>query len=292
MSDQVDAPNPARLLRRFRSVLAVAVGRWMAPRTSLFAAALAFHALLALAPMLMVLLSAAGRLLGQESAQRSLSEAAVRFAGPGADQMVTALLGLLTATRWQSAGTVLGVVLLLFFASSFFATLRAAFDAVWEVRPKGLGHSLLGRAVSSGQTLLAIAAALLVLAAGSLRLVVAPVLARAGMAGAIAWIAWTRLTTLLMIAVALGAVFRYVPSVKPRPRRGAILAGALPAALLLNLASEVFGLVIAKSAVASLYGAAASVIMFLLWVQYAAWIVLLGAEVCRAWGDPALTAHT
>ena len=113
------SPDPARLLKRFRSALALAVGRWMAPRTSLFAAALAFHALLALAPMLMVLLSAAGRLLGQDSARRSLSEAAVRFAGPGADQMVSALLGLLTATRWQSAGTVLGVVLLLFFASSF-----------------------------------------------------------------------------------------------------------------------------------------------------------------------------
>lgn len=286
------SPDPATLLKRFRATLAVAVRRWLAPRTSLFAAALGFHALLALAPVLMVLLSAAGRLLGQESARRSLSEAAVRFAGPGADQMVSALLDLVTEARWKSAGTVLGVVLLLFFASSFFAQLRAAFDAIWDVRSKGFGHSLLGRAVSYGQTLLAVVAAILVLAAGSLRLTVAPVLARAGTAGAVAWLAWTRLTTLLMIVAALGMVFRYVPSVRPRPRRGAILAGALPAALLLNLASEVFGLFIAKSAVASLYGAAASVIMFLLWVQYAAWIVLLGAEVCRAWDEPALTAHT
>jgi len=288
----VHSPDPARLVRRFRSALAVAVDRWLAPRTSLFAAALAFHALLALAPMLMVLLSATGRLLGQESARRSLSEAAVRFAGPGADQMVSALLGLLTATRWQSAGTVLGVALLLFFASSFFATLRDAFDAVWEVRSKGFGRSLLGRVASYGQTLLAVAAAILVLAAGALRSMVGPMLAKAGTVGAITWMAWTRLGTLLMIIAALGAVFRYVPSVRPRPRRGAILAGALPAALLLNLASEVFGLVIARSAVASLYGAAASVIMFLLWVQYAAWIVLLGAEICRAWDESILTAHT
>jgi len=272
-------------------VLALAVTRWLAPRTALFAAALAFHALLALAPMLMVLLSSAGRLLGQESARRSLSDAAVRFAGPGADQMVSALLDLLTATRWQLTGTLVGVALLLYFASSFFAQLRAAFDAVWEVRQKGFGRSLLHRVISYGQTFLVVAAAILVLAAGALRSMVWPMLARAGTAGAITWMAWTRLGTLLMTFAALGAAFRFIPSVRPRPRRGAILAGALPAALLLNLASEVFGLVISRSALASLYGAAASVIMFLLWVQYAAWIVLLGAEVCRAWDESDLTAH-
>ena len=90
--------DASTLLRRFRSVLAVAVRRWLAPRTSLFAAALGFHALLALAPMLMVLLSAAGRLLGQESARSSLSEAAVRFAA------WIVLLGAEVCRAWDDPG--------------------------------------------------------------------------------------------------------------------------------------------------------------------------------------------
>lgn len=274
------------LLRRFRAVLVVATGRWLAPRISLFAAALAFHALLALAPLLLILLSVADRILGEESAQKGLAEAVVRFAGPGADRVVAALLSLVVISGRETTKTLLGIALLLHFASSFFAQLRAALDAVWEVRPKSLRRALLDRVISFGETLLALAAALLVLTLGALRSIVGPVLARFGVAGATAWMAWTRLGTLFMLFLLLGAAFRYVPSVRPRPRPAAVLAGALPAALLLNLAGEVIGFVISRSALASLYGAAGGVIAFLLWVYYSAWLVLLGAEVCRAWDEP------
>lgn len=275
------------LLRRFRAVLTVATGRWLAPRISLFAAALAFHALLALAPLLLILLSAADRILGEESAQKILAETTVRFAGPGADKMVAALLGMVVISGRETTKTVLGVALLLYFASSFFAQLRAALDAVWEIRQQSLRRALLYRLISFGETLLALVAALVVLAFGALRTIVWPVLARFGVAGATAWMAWTRLATLGMIFLFLATAFRYVPSVRPRPGLAAALAGALPATLLLNMAGEVIGLVIYRSALASLYGAAGSLIVFLLWVYYSAWLVLFGAEVCRAWDEPA-----
>ena len=265
-------------------MVVVATRRWLAPRTSLFAAALAYYALLSLAPTLLVVLSVAGRLLGEETARQSLAEAAVRFAGPGADRVASALVGLMPETRWQTAGTVLGVILLLWFSSSFFTQLRAALDSVWEAPGKKIGWALFDRLVSFGETLLALIAALLVLAVGMLRSIVRPFLARTG-AVTMAWTAWTRLGTLLMTFGVLWAVLRFFTSVRPRPRRGAVLAGALPAALTLNLASEVFAYIIGRSAVASLYGAAGSLIMFLLWVYYSAWIVLFGAEICRAWDE-------
>jgi membrane protein len=276
--------------RRFPSVLAVATRRWLAPRTSLFAAALAFQALLAIAPLLLVLLSVAGRLLGHERARGSLAEAAVRFAGPGADRVVSALLDLMGESRGQTSGTVLGITLMLFFASSFFALLRMALDAVWEVRGKRLGRKLFERAISFAQTLLAIAVLALLLAVGAARAIVGPWLVRTGAVGAMAWATWTRVGTLLMTSVVLAAMFRYIPFVRPRPRAGAVLAGAIPAALALNLANEVIGLIIAKSALVPLYGAAGTLVVILLWVQYSAWIFLLGAEVCRAWDDPCLEA--
>lgn len=275
---------------RFPSVLAVATRRWLAPRIALFAAALAFHALLALAPALLVILSAAGRLLGEEAARRSLQEAVVRFAGPGAEQVESALVDMVVASEWRPAGTFLGVALLIYFASIFFAQVRNALDAVWEVRPKSLRRTLFDRVVSIGQTLLAVAAALMVLSWGALRAIVGPEVLRYGATGALAWMAWTRLGTLFMTTAVLIAVFRYLPSVRPRPRPGAVLAGAFPAALTLNLASALFAFVVAKSALASLYGAAGSLIMFLLWVHYSAWIVLLGAEICRAWNETPRTA--
>jgi membrane protein len=263
----------------------IALGRWMAPRTSLLAAALAFQALLALAPILLVLTSIAGRLLGKEAARNSLMEAAVRFAGPGADRVVENFLDTIADTRGYAAGTILGVALLLFFGSSFFAQLRAALDGVWEVKPRGIGRALFDRVLSFIETIVAVSAAILILGAGAMRSIAGPLVARAGVLGAVAWAAWTRAGTLMMTCALLGAAFRYIPGARPRPGWGAALAGALPAALALGVAGELFGYIIGRSAVASLYGAAGSVIMFLLWVQYSAWIVLLGAELCRAWDE-------
>ncbi|HYV84885.1 MAG TPA: YhjD/YihY/BrkB family envelope integrity protein [Patescibacteria group bacterium] len=257
----------------------------MAARTSLFAAAIAFQALLALAPILLVLTSLAGRMLGQEAARRSLMEAAVRFAGPGADQVVSNFLDMITDARGYAAGTILGIVLLLFFGSSFFAQLRGALDSIWEVKPRGLGRALFGRVLSFIETIVAVSAAILVLGAGALRSIAGPLLARTGTLGVFAWSAWTRIGTLAMTCALLGAAFRYIPDVRPRPTWASILAGALPAAVALGVAGDLFGFVIGKSAVASLYGAAGSVIMFLLWVQYSAWILLFGAELCRAWDE-------
>ena len=278
---------PSLFLQRYRAVLARASLRWLAPRISLFAAALAFHALLALAPILLIVLSVAGRFLGEEEARRSLAEALVRFAGQGSADVVTAMLGMVAPSGRLTTGTALGVVLLLYFASSFFAQLRAALDAVWEIQPKSLSRALLRRLISFGETLLAMATALCVLALGVARSIVWPLVNPGGTVVQAAWIVWTRLGTVTMLLAVLAVAFRYIPDLRPRPSRGAVLAGAVPAALLLNLANEVLGLIVTHSALASLYGAAGSVIVFLLWVYYSAWIFLFGAEVCRAWDEPA-----
>lgn len=278
----------ARLARewgRRAGVATLAARRWLAPQTSLFAAALGFQALLALVPILLVLARVAGPLLGRETARQSLAEAAVRFAGPGADRIVSALIELVAAAHGQTTRTLLGVSLLLFFASSFFARSQMALDAVWGVEHKKLGRKLVDRAISLGQALLAVGVSLLVLAAGAVRAVVRPLLTEAGAVGALAWEVWTRVGTLLMTVIVLAAAFRYIPFVRPRPRLAAVLAGAVPAALALHLANEVIGLVVSRSALVPLFGAGGTLVAILVWAQYSASIVLFGAHLCRAWGE-------
>jgi membrane protein len=268
------------------------VRRWIDARTPLFAAALAFQALLAIGPALLMLLAVAGRFLGQERTQRSLFDAANRFVGHGADQMLTALLQFIEAGRPHAIGTIVGAALFVYSASSFFARLRDAFDAIWGVRSPGFGRAVLERLLSMAEAVVAAAAALFLLAAAALRTVVGPAVAQFGSAGAIMWIAWTYAATFMMTLGALTAAFHWIPSARPRPGWGAAAAGALPATMLLNLASHLFGLVVVRSTIASLYGAAASVIMFLLSVYYSAAIVLFGAEVCRAFEQGAGTPAT
>ena len=255
----------------------------MAPRTSLFAAALAFQALLALAPALLVLVPTATRLLGQEETQRGFADAIERFAGRGSAQVGRALLELVASAPAPRGGTLFGVVILLYFVSTFFAQFRAALDAVWETGPQGIRGAVVARAISFLEAILAFAGALLLLAWCATRSIAQPIFESFGAA---AVTSWARLGTLGMTALALAIVFRYIPSVRPRPAWSAVAAGALPTTILLNAATDLFGLLVAQSALASLYGTAASLIMFLLWVYYSAWVLLFGAEVARAWERP------
>ena len=271
------------LRKRFVAALKIGVRRWIAGRTALFAGAIAFQALLALAPLLLLLLSIAGPLLGKEEARQDLSESVGRFAGRDAARFVASIVDQMAADGWDKGGTFLGVVLMFFFASSCFAQFRQALDAVWGVERPGLG--LFARLLAFGEALLLLAGGLLLLASGTLRAGVDTFLERMGSAAVLAWMVWTRLGTVLVTVVVLMLAFRYIPYVRPRPARSAAFVGAVVSGVTLNLGSDLIGRFAAQSFVASLYGAAGSLIIILVWLNCGAYIVLLGAEVCRAWDE-------
>jgi membrane protein len=282
------------MFRRRREVLDVgglAVRRWLGGRTPQLAAALAFHAVLAMAPLLLVLLAVAGRFLGREAARQGVSHAAGRVAGLQAERVAEGMVELITASEWRTTSAVLGFGLLLLFASSFFVQLRSALNAVWGTTHRGFRQLLLRRLLSLGEMLVAVTIAMLVLAVGVLRSVAFPLLQARGFGVRWAWVGVSHLGTLLGTVLVLGAAYAYLPEVKPRPSRDAVLAGALPAAVILGVFSHVSGRFISASALASLFGAASSVIVALLWMYYSAWILLLGAEICRAWDEVRSGTH-
>ena len=273
------------MLRRGRvvAVCKLAGSSWLGGRTPQLAAAIAFHALLAMAPLLLLLLAVAGRLLGREAARDGVARAARRIAGLQAERVAEGMLNLIAASPWRTTSAILGVGLLLLFASSFFVQLRNALNAVWGTTHRGFRRMLLRRALSLAETLVAVTIALLVLALGVLRSVAFPLLAARGLGVRWAWVGLSHLGTLAGTVLVLGIAYAYLPEVRPRPSRAAVLAGALPAAVILSAFSHVSGRFISASALASLFGAASSVIVALLWMYYSAWILLLGAEICRAW---------
>jgi len=61
--------------------------------------------------------------------------------------------------------------------------------------------------------------------------------------------------------------------------------GATVAALLLTIGKALIGVYLVRSTVASAYGAAASLVILLVWVYYSAQILLLGAEVTQVYAN-------
>ncbi len=84
-----------------------------------------------------------------------------------------------------------------------------------------------------------------------------------------------------MITVLFAMMFKLLPDANVR--WGDVWLGAVITALLFTLGKYLLGLYIARSGVASVYGAAGSLVIVLIWVYYSAQIVLFGAELTHAY---------
>jgi len=225
------------------------------------AAALAFHTLLAIVPLLAVSFAILDLVGGASGLQAALDFLASRYLPPSAGQAVDAVLPLLEDLDFDAVGVV-GLVTLLPIVIALVAQVELCLTDIFRTRrPKRL------------RRLLVYAALVIVIPLGAVLTVrytpqIDPLSVAERIAGPFV-VTW----------IALWLVFRYLPGT--RVRSGAAAGGAALAALLLSLAKAGFGLWASQLAHSwhVVWGAVAFVPMVLVWVFVAWWLVLLGAEV-------------
>jgi membrane protein len=253
-------------------------------------AALAYYTLFAIAPVLLVVIAIAGLVFGADAVRGEIVTQIGGLIGRDGARTIQSLLAGVSRPRQGTLGTIAGGVTFLLAASGAFLQLQDSLNTIWRVKPKRgpmlrslLLHRLrsFGIVVSIGFVLmvsLAVSAALSATTAWFSRHAPGwPVLLFV-----LNWIASIGITTVLFMLL-----FRILPDVHLRWRDVAI--GALVTALLFTAGKTLIGFYLGRSSVATTYGAAASVIILMLWVYYTAQIVLLGAEFTRAYTEHTMT---
>jgi membrane protein len=86
-----------------------------------------------------------------------------------------------------------------------------------------------------------------------------------------------------IIAALFAAMYRFLPNSSVEWRD--VWVGATVTSLLFTVGKLGLGLYIGKSAVASSYGAAGSILVLLLWIYYSGLIFYFGAEFTKAYAD-------
>jgi len=252
-----------------------------APR---LAAALAYYALLSLAPLVVLALAVAGLLLDEEAARGRIAHELGGLVGTAGAQAVESIVKNARAPAAGIVSTVVGLVVLLFGASGVFGELESALDAIWEVAPLP-GRGILGLIrdrLFSFAMVMGVAFLLLVsLILGAALAAVGRFLSGALPGGEVAW-------QVLNVAISLGVVtalfaltFKTVPHAKVRWRD--VWVGAFVTAVLFNVGKLLIGLYLGKATFSSAYGAAGSLVLLVIWVYYSASILLLGAEFTQAY---------
>jgi membrane protein len=257
---------------------------WLEDQASSISAALAFYCAFSLAPLLIIIVSIAAWIVGDELAYSYLdTQVTLLFGKQSAELLLTAMRSAQSEEGvWATA---VSVVMLLIGASTVFAALESALQQIWGGHsrvPRGWRAFVRARLVSFG-FILAIGFLLLV----SLTLTTALSALRGyvlrhfeGMVGMFA-----TLDFLLSIALGTGLValmYRYLP-VNRLPWRQ-VLIGALVTALLFHLGRWAIGLYLGRATQPTAYGAAASFAALLLWLYYSAQIFLFGAEFTACLG--------
>ena len=256
--------------------------RWVRDGGPQLGASIAFYAMFAVAPLLVVTIAIAGAVFGADAARGQIVQQIEGVVGPLAARSIEAMI----ASAWTHPNggwaAALGMVTLLAGATGVFTELRRALNTIGHVTPMPavLGSfvrvRLIGFALLLGVGFLAIASLLLSAALAALGAYVSGHLP--GIAEAVALLDVMLSTAVLMLAFA--ALLRWLPDLPPSRR--AIWSGAACSALLFAIGKHLIGLYLARASIASSYGAAGSFVVVMLWVYYSSQILLFGAALAAA----------
>lgn len=247
------------------------------------AAALAYYALFALAPLLLILIAVGGLAFGADAVREALTEQMGGLLGPDGADFVDSMVENAGSGKGGKLAAAFGAVALTFGAGGVFVQLQDALNTVWEVKPKpGLPVlQRIGNRLSAYAFVMA--AAFLLLVSLALSAAVATLSrwndALGGPGGL--WLAVDWLVSLGVLTLVFAVLFKALPDAKVKWRD--VWIGATATAGLFALGKVLLGLYLGRPAATATFGSASALVLVVLWVYYCAQLVLLGAEFTQAY---------
>ncbi len=269
------------------SLFEAAAAAWSAHNAQRLGASLAYYTIFSLAPLLLIFVSIAGIVFGEDAVRGEMYWQIRVLAGHEGAAFIQELLK--GARMHPASGIlagVLGFTVLVLGASSVFGELRDDLNYIWEIPAPQVSvwRGLLRyRIFSFGLVLgsgLLITASLSVsvaiqaaekYASGSVG--ISPLLLEAANAGA----------TFVATTLLFGLIYTIFP--ERRVPWTDVAVGSVVTAVLFAAGKSLVALYLGRSGVGSLYGAAGSLVVLLVWVYYSAQIFLFGAEFTHVYSQ-------
>jgi membrane protein len=245
---------------------------------------LAYYTTFSIAPLLVIAIAVAGLVFGVDAARGEIVGQLRQLMGEEGAKAVEALLASVRFSGENLAATLISGALLLVGATGVFCELQDNLDRIWR-SPRSLNKGIWGflraRLLSFGMVL-GIAFLLLVSLTASAALAAFAKFWRPYLG------AWEIVAHGLDIVASLALVtllFAMIYKIMPRPRIDwhDVWTGAFMSALFFSIGKVLIGLYLGRSSFSSMFGAAGSLVVMLVWVYYSAQIFLLGAEFTRVY---------
>jgi len=246
-------------------------------------AALAYYALFSTAPLLVLAVMLSGLIFGEQAARDRVRQHLTEVVGPETAREVNKLMETAGKPSGGTLAAALGGAALLLGALSVFLHVRRCLCVIWRLDSpgrKGAIETLLNYLLAFVMVLCVGILLLLSLAASTALPLLVDFLGKDFPVGArfLQWLDAGVSFALLTLFFAL--VFRVMSERRILWRH--VLYGSVISALLFTAGKTLISLYLAYTSTASAYGAAGSLVVFLVWVYYSAQIIFFGAELVQA----------
>jgi membrane protein len=258
--------------------------QWNDDGASQMGAALAYYALFSIAPLLLIALTIAGLFFDADVARARVAEQLTELMGEDSSKAVQALAEQVPRRGDEGWASVFGLGTLFVGALGVFLHLRTAFSTIWRLAPpKGASWLgvLLNYVLAAVMVLLIGLLLLLSLASNTVLVMVMNVLQRNLTGYRIPWQAVEFVSSILYLSLLFAMVFHIMSGRRILLRQ--VWIGAIGSAVLFAVGKTLLGYYLAYTGATSAYGAAGSLVAFLIWVYYSAQITFFGAELIQAW---------
>jgi membrane protein len=269
------------------AMLRDAASKWNAHNVPRLGASLAYYTLLSLAPLSILLVAICRLVFTRRAAESNLLGQLQAIVGHSAADTLRTVLD---TTHHRHSGVVAGIaaiVILFFGASGVFVELRDSLNLIWDAHSAAWHgwRTVVAQRLTSFVAVLALGFLLLVSLILSAALGVLTQffgdLLPAG--AAISGEALNLIVSPLAVASLFALIFKFVPDV-PIAWRDVVI-GAIVTSLLFSVGRVALSFYLRTAGVGSAYGAAGSVVAFVVWVYYSAQIFFFGAILTRVYAD-------
>lgn len=243
-------------------------------------AALAFYTIFSLPAMLIIIISISDIFYGRAAIEGTLYHQIAGFVGIDAAKQIQETIRGAALSESSYFATVVGIITLLFGATSVFSEIQDSINHIWKLKskPRGTGFlKMLFNRLLSFSLVVSLGFLLLVslLINGLMDILITRLTSMFPELTVIVVYAVNIIITFGITALLFALIFKVLPDARIKWRH--VRAGAITTAILFMFGKFLIGYYLGHSKLSSTYGTAGSVIVMLLWVYYSSMILYFGA---------------
>lgn len=248
-------------------------------------AALSYYTLFSIAPLLVIIISVTSYFLGEDAIRGQLYDEIRSLIGPEGAAGIQTMVEAAYKDNQGLLPTVIGAGTLFLSATLLFMTIQDSLNEIWGVRAKpekGWLKMIKDRALSFS---LVLGIGFGLLSSLALTSIISALMGYLGQllgdVQAVLILVAENVVSVGIITLFLAMLYKFLPDAQLLWKdtwRAAILT-----AVLFTVGKVAIGAYLGSSNMASTYGAAAGVVILIVWVNYTSWILFFGAEYMKVY---------